>query len=129
MNILIAEDDPVSRAVLAKILAAQPDYRTTMAEDGALAWSLLDDAARSFDVVFLDLQLPKLDGFEVLKRVREAPLLRSVVVVPCTAANDRNSVVRAAQLGARHYIVKPFTAATVMAKLQQLQMALDVRRT
>src|SRR5205809_568233 len=101
MKILIADDDPVSRTVLAKIIASQEDHQTTVAEDGREAWALLDDAARSFDVVFLDLSMPKLDGFELLKRIGKSPLLKNTEVVLCTGANDRASVVKAVQLGAK----------------------------
>lgn len=57
MKILIAEDDPVSRAVLAKIIGADPHHQTTAAEDGEAAWALLDDPGRCFDVAFLDQRL------------------------------------------------------------------------
>lgn len=121
MKILVAEDDPVSRSVLTKILGTQPENRVTVAEDGAAAWALLDDPGRSFDVAFLDIEMPKLDGFEVLRRIRGAPLLKTLQVVLCTASNDRATVVKAAQFGARHYLVKPCTEAAVLAKLRQLR--------
>ena len=122
MKILIADDDPVSRAVLAKIIALQPDHQITVAEDGRATWALLDDAARSFDVVFLDLSMPKVDGFELLKRIRESPLLKSTEVILCTGANDRASVVKAVGMGVKHYLVKPCTAEVVLAKLRQFQL-------
>ncbi len=123
MKILVVEDEPVSRTALTKILSMQPEHQTTVAENGAVAWDLLDDPGRSFDVVFLDLGLPKIDGFALLERIRQAPLLRSLEVVLCTASNDRATVVRAVQLGARHYIVKPCTPEIVHGKLRQLQPA------
>lgn len=123
MKILIADDDPVSRTVLAKIIATEPDHQITVAEDGRAAWALLDDPARSFDVVFLDLSMPKMDGFECLKRIKRSPLLKSTEVVMCTGSNDRASVVRAVELGAKHYIVKPCVPEVVLAKLKQFQPA------
>jgi two-component system chemotaxis response regulator CheY len=121
MRILIADDDPVSRTVLAKILTAQPEHTVTVADDGGAAWELLDDPGRSFDVAFLDLSMPKMDGFALLRRIRDAALLKSLEVVLCTASNDRATVVKAVQLGAKHYLVKPCTEAVVLAKLRQLQ--------
>ncbi len=123
MRILIADDDPVSRTVLEKILTAQPEHTVTVADDGVAAWELLDDPGRSFDVAFLDLSMPKMDGFALLRRIREAPLLKSLEVVLCTASNDRATVVKAVQSGAKHYLVKPCTEAVVLAKLRQLQPA------
>ena len=125
INILIAEDDPVSAAVLEKIVSLQPGNKITIASDGAAAWELLDDPGRSFDILFLDLEMPKLNGFEVLDRIRSSSLLRSLQIVLCTASNDRNTVVKAVALGARHYLVKPCTEASVTAKLLQLQQLRD----
>ena len=121
MRILIADDDPVSRTVLVEILHRQPGVTVTIAEDGAAAWTLLDDPARSFDVLFLDLSMPKLDGFHLLRRIRDHQFLKSLEVVLCTASNDRGTVIKAASLGARHYLVKPCTEKVVVAKLRQLQ--------
>jgi two-component system chemotaxis response regulator CheY len=121
INILIAEDDPVSAAVLEKIVSLQPENKVTVASDGVTAWELLDDPGRSFDIVFLDLEMPKLNGFEVLERIRTSSLLKSLQIVLCTASNDRETVVKAVALGARHYLVKPCTEESVTAKLQQLR--------
>ncbi len=121
MKILIVDDDPVSRGVLRQILSKQPDHQITVAEDGASAWALLDDANRYFDVAFLDLSMPPPDGFELLQRIRKSPLLHGVEVVLCTGANDRATIAKAIQHGARHYIVKPCTEAVVTAKLEQIR--------
>ena len=121
MKILIVEDEPTSRAILTQILKGVEGTQVTVAESGQQAWELLDDASRSFDVVFLDLEMPKLNGFDLLRRIRAAPLIRSIHVVICTASKDRESVVKAIELGTRHYIVKPFTEELVRAKLQQLR--------
>lgn len=120
MKILLVEDDPVARTVLTRILSGHPDIRVTAAEDGEAAWNLVDDPHRTFDLVLLDLSLPKIDGFGVLERMRGNPLTRNLTVVLCTASNDRSTVIRAVGLGVRHYLVKPCTEAAVMAKLSQL---------
>ena len=121
MKILIADDDPVSRTLLAKIVETLPDHQVTEVSDGHAAWALLDDPARSFDVVFVDLLMPRVDGFELLKRIRTSPILKSTEVIVCSGANDRASVVKAVQLGARHYLVKPCSPEAVLAKLRQFQ--------
>lgn len=123
MNILIVDDDPVSLAVLEKILTGQPGVQVTSAKDGTSAWNLLFDPARTFDVVFLDLSMPAPDGFELLRRIREVPMLKALEVILCTGSNDRATVIKCAQLGARHYIVKPCKEEIVVAKLKQLQTA------
>ena len=121
MKILIVDDDAVSREVLRKIVSVSGEHQVTAAEDGATAWTLLDDPSRYFDVVFLDLSMPQPDGFEVLQRIRQTPVLSSLEVVVCTGANDRATIAKAIQHGARHYIVKPCTEAVITAKLNQIR--------
>jgi CheY-like chemotaxis protein len=123
MKILIVDDDPVSREVLRKIIVARTTHQVTVAENGTIGWALLDDPSRYFDVAFLDLTMPAPDGFELLQRIRRSPLLSSVEVVLCTGSNDRATIARAIQLGARHYIVKPCNEAVVLAKLLQIHPA------
>ncbi len=123
MKILIVDDDAACRGVLHKIISSQPDHQITMVDSGAAAWALLDDPLRIFDVVFLDLSMPEMDGFALLQKIRASPVLRSLEVVLCTGSNDRTTVVRAVQLGVRHYLVKPAGAAAVHAKLEQLRPA------
>jgi len=121
MKILIVHDEPVSREVLRKIVSSTGEHQVTTAEDGTVAWALLDDPGRYFDVVFLDLSMPGPDGFDILKRILGSALLASVEVVLCTGANDRATIAKAIQLGARHYVVKPCTEAVISAKLKQIR--------
>ena len=125
MKILIVDDDPVSRRVLREILAGQPNHQTTEASDGNEAWALLDNPSRYFDVVFLDVSMPQTSGLELLARIRDSQILRSLHVVMCTGTSDRETVSKAIALGARHFIVKPATAALVTAKLKELQAKVD----
>lgn len=123
MKILIADDEPISREVLRKILASNKEHQITVAQDGNEAWALLDDSSRYFDAAFLDITMPEPDGLEILRRIRQSPLLRTVYVVMCTAAADRPTVAKAIELGAQNYLVKPCTEAAVLAKLKQIQAA------
>src|ERR1022692_4012856 len=65
------------------------------------------DPRHPFDVVFLDLMLPSISGLDLLERVRATPACRYVRVIICTVSTDSATVVRAARLGVRHYMVKP----------------------
>jgi CheY-like chemotaxis protein len=121
MNILIVDDDPVSRRLLREIVATAPGHHLSEAASGKEAWELLDNPSRFFDLVFLDLAMPGLDGFEILGRIHDSQILRSTRVVMCTAASDRETVAKVIRLGARHYLVKPATQAVVHAKLKQLE--------
>jgi CheY-like chemotaxis protein len=119
-QILLADDSFVDRTVLATILAGIKDTHVTVAEDGLAAWNLLDDPSRSFDVAFIDLQMPKLDGFDLVQRIHEDPMLKSLHIVLCTVAHDRATVLKAREFGVHHYLVKPCTETAVREKLQQL---------
>lgn len=121
MKILIVDDDALSRDILTKFVALAGDHQITVVTGGEEAWTLLDDPSRYFDVVFLDLVMPKPDGFEVLQRIRNQPTLASVEVILCTGSNDRATIAKAIKLGARHYIVKPCTDAVIAAKLNQIR--------
>ena len=121
MKLLIVDDDPTTREILRNILTARPGCQVTVAADGKKGWELLDDPGYSFDVVFLDLMMPEPDGFEVLRRIRASSFLQSLKVVLLTGVNDRASVTRAIQLGARHYLVKPCNEGLINAKLDQIQ--------
>lgn len=130
MRILIAEDDPTSRAILVAIVSKWSGHQVAVAETGQAAWTMLSDASRWFDVLFLDQMMPDLTGLEVLQRIRQEPHLQSLEVIMCTAANDRTTITQAIGLGIRHYIVKPATEAVVAAKLQQITVraSADTRR-
>jgi CheY-like chemotaxis protein len=121
MKILIVDDESTTQAVLRKIVTSAGEHQVTCANDGDAAWALLDDPARYFDVVFLDISMPGLDGLALLQRMRSASALATTEVVLCTGANDRATIARAIQLGVRHYVVKPCTDTVITAKLSQFQ--------
>ena len=107
MNILIVEDEATSREMLVNILKSEGDHRIMTASDGDEALRLMGDPRHPFDVVFLDLMLPSISGLDLLERVRATPACRYVRVIICTTSTDSATVVRAARLGVRHYMVKP----------------------
>jgi CheY-like chemotaxis protein len=124
MNILLADDDKVSRELLRRLLESEPGCVVTTAADGEEAWCLLRDASRRFDVGFFDIIMPRLDGIELLERVRTTPGLRALPVVLCTAANDHPMVENACLLSVSHYIIKPYGKSVVLEKLHLVQAEL-----
>lgn len=120
MKILIVDDDPVSREILQKIVSNHGPHQISSVADATAAWALLDDPSRYFDIAFIDLVMPEVDGFQLLQRIRQEPLLNTLHVVICTGSKDRASLQKAVQLGARHYLVKPCTEPVVFAKLNQI---------
>jgi DNA-binding NtrC family response regulator len=99
--VLVVDDDRSIRRTLEKLLGSE-GYNVSTAGDGKEALARL---ATGDDVVLLDLGLPELDGFEVLRAIRERKDAPAVVVI--TARDDMHSTVKAIQLGAYDYLVKP----------------------
>jgi CheY-like chemotaxis protein len=121
MNILLADDDSNYREFASRLFAKWPEHQLTLAEDGREAWALLDDPKRWFDVVLLDVNMPHLTGIDVLKRLRESVLHKSLEIVMCTAHNDRATITEAISNGAKHYLVKPYTEKVLADKLKQIE--------
>ena len=123
MNILIAEDEVLHRELLANILSQWPEHTVTQVEDGQSALMLLSDPAKLFDLVFLDVKMPKLGGLELLQRLREGAVRRSAKFVMCTCVDDRTTIGKAFLLGAKRYILKPCSKKVVAETLRQVGTA------
>jgi len=115
MRILIVEDDPVLADGLTRILK-QSEYAVDCATDGAQADHVL--ATQSYDLVILDLGLPKLDGFEVLRRLRRRGAAAPVLVL--TARDAVQDRVKGLDLGADDYLTKPFDLQELEARVRAL---------
>jgi DNA-binding NtrC family response regulator len=105
-RVLIVDDEPNVRLVLGTALSSV-GYQVGDAEDGEKALEILSSPRQSFDLVLLDLQMPKLDGMELLSRLREAG--NSVPVVILTAHGNIPEAVTAMKLGAIDFLTKPIT--------------------
>ena len=115
MRILIAEDDPVLADGLTRSLRAS-DYAVDCASDGSEADLVL--AAQNYDLVILDLGLPKLDGFEILRRLRRRSSRVPVLVL--TARDTLDERVKGLDLGADDYLTKPFDLPELEARVRAL---------
>lgn len=114
-RILIVDDDREVRALLAEILAAEGLDDVVEAEDGQAGLELATAAAPM--AVILDLGLPKLDGMEVLRRIRAfAPELPVIVL---TSSADVRAAVEAMRLGAYDYVTKPFRNDELILHVRQ----------
>jgi PAS domain S-box-containing protein len=124
-TILIADDDPIGREMLAVLLAPQ-GYQLIYAGDGAEA---LAQAARvPPDLVLLDAMMPKMNGFQVCQRLRADPLLREVPVIMLTALDDRESRLQAIEAGADDFISKPFDRIELQARVYTITRLNRYRR-
>jgi two-component system, OmpR family, KDP operon response regulator KdpE len=113
LHVLVVDDEPAIRRFLRTSLDAQ-GYRVSESEDGDEA---LDAIRRNPpDVVVLDLGLPRLDGFEVIRRLRGAGSTIPIVVL--SSRGDETGKVEALDLGADDYITKPFGIDELLARLR-----------
>jgi two-component system KDP operon response regulator KdpE len=114
MNILVVDDDPdVIEAIALSFGLQWPDARIIQAKDGRSAIAAV--SRDSPDVALLDIALPDMDGFEVLKRVRERS---DVPVLMISARGEERDKVRGLELGADDYITKPFGYLELSARIR-----------
>jgi DNA-binding response OmpR family regulator len=122
--ILLVEDDPDHELLTIRALKKSNianDVR--IARDGEEAINLLlGENAISPQVILLDLKLPKLDGLEVLRRIREGETTRFLPVVVLTSSDEERDVVRSYQLGVNSYIRKPVNFTDFAEATRQLGM-------
>ena len=112
MNILIAEDEQDIRELLSLQLGKE-GYKTFLAEDGLEAMEMFKD--NSIDLAILDVMMPRLDGFGVLKAIRE---ISDVPVIFLTARTEDVDKILGLGLGADDYMTKPFNPMEVIARVQ-----------
>ncbi len=118
MKILLVEDDLVSRLLMKNILSKVGGYEIIEATNGREALDLMQRGVNP-DLFVVDVMMPEVDGIEFIKRVRNESNSRKKPVVLCTSLTDRNTIVEAAKLEVRHYIVKPYSAARVLATIHE----------
>lgn len=119
-TVLLVEDEEPLRLVLRDLLE-RDGYTVVEASDGVQALDEMDRSAP--DAVVLDLNLPRLDGFAVLKHLRARPATARVPVLVLTAQGDEDSEVRVFESGASDYIAKPFRPRALSARLGALLRA------
>lgn len=113
--ILIVDDIPTNIKVLAEALRA--DYSVRVAGSGQTAFEIIAKFGAP-DLILLDVMMPDMDGYEVCRRLKQAPETKNVPVIFVTAKGDVSDEEYGLRLGAVDYIVKPFHLAIVSARVQ-----------
>ncbi|HEY0011956.1 MAG TPA: response regulator [Allosphingosinicella sp.] len=116
-KVLLCDDDPLLVDLVQYRLAAR-GWEVIVARDGGEAMGRLAEATP--DAIILDAMMPVVDGYEVLRRLRESPATATTPVIMLTARKQETDVLRALDLGASDYMVKPFIPEELVARLTRL---------
>lgn len=122
LKFLIVDDFSTMRRIVRGLLKEMGCNNADEAEDGAVALSMLKTSR--FDFVVSDINMPNMNGFELLKAIKADESLKHLPVLMVTAEARKEDIVLAAQSGAAGYIVKPFTKATLEEKVQKIMQKL-----
>ena len=116
--VFVVEDDDAVRSLVAKALLAK-GYDVVQAADGMAASELLGKMGRVPDLLICDVMMPTIDGYSLVRLIRAKKELRSIPVIFLTAKTDMGDVVRGINLGARHYVKKPFSVKDLLDKVEK----------
>jgi len=122
LKFLIVDDFSTMRRIIRGLLKEMGCLQADEAEDGAIALNML--RAQKFDFVVSDINMPNMNGFDLLKAIKADDTLKHLPVLMVTAEARKEDIVLAAQSGAAGYIVKPFTKATLEEKVQKIMQKL-----
>ena len=121
IKILVVDDDPDIRDIL-KLTLSEENYEILEAADGEEALKII--TAKAPHLVLLDYKIPKIDGREVCRRIKNDLLLRHLPIIMVTAKGDIEDKVDGIDAGADDYVVKPFEPKELLARIRMI-----VRRT
>src|SRR5690606_30996064 len=112
----VVDDLPVNRAVLRELLSPL-GFHVREANDGAAALRMVQEQLP--DLILMDLALPGLDGCEIIRRVRQRPELRDVVIIACSANLSQERITESMQAGSNDFLPKPIAMATLLEQLER----------
>ncbi len=122
LRFLIVDDFSTMRRIVRGLLKEMGAANADEAEDGVAALQMLKTGR--YDFVVSDINMPNMNGFDLLRAMKAEPALRQIPVLMVTAEARKEDIVLAAQCGAAGYIVKPFTKATLEEKVQKIMQKL-----
>jgi len=123
---LIAEDDPVSRKLLEKVLI-KAGNKVVSVENGQKALELFND--KFFPIVLTDWMMPEMDGLELCRAIRKNTYPGYVFIILLTAKDSKDDIIRGLGAGADDYLTKPFSHAELIARLNTGKRVLELERS
>jgi len=113
-QLLVVDDNRVNRLLLTRALE-QNDHHVSNAENGKIAMEML--RSRPYDVILLDIDMPEMNGFEVLEALWQDEELRHLPVIMTSASDELDRVVKCIEMGAEDYLVKPLNPVLLRARV------------
>ncbi|MGI6152618.1 MAG: response regulator [Christensenellaceae bacterium] len=117
-KILVADDIDLDRIILNDMF--MDEYDVLEAENGFLAWKLIDKYREELAVVLLDVVMPVMTGFDVLRNMAESGLIDSIPVILVTGESDEGKAIYGYDMGISDLIEKPFNQAIVYRRVQNV---------
>ena len=118
--VLVVEDSENNAAILEIALSGIPEVTVVLANSALEAWRILSGHVHSIRAIVTDLNMPRMDGFELIRRVRADGRLAATPIVVVSADTDPATPQRIAQLGVSAFFAKPYSPAQVRRKLEQI---------
>lgn len=124
-KILIVEDEELITEFV-EFLLRQEGYTPVVAHDGDVVLPLVRN--ESPDLILLDVLLPTVDGFEVLRQLKASPEYKEIPVILFTARNRDSDIALAFDMGAADYVAKPFSPTELLARIHKTLRQSEARR-
>lgn len=118
MKLMLVDDSTTIRRIQRNVLEKIGIKDIVEASDGQDALNKLSESP--VDLILLDWNMPKMDGFTFLKTIRGMDKFKSVKVIMCTSESEKTKIVDAIKAGANSYVVKPFTPEILEEKLREI---------
>lgn len=123
-RLLVVDDEPINLDIIAHCLG--DEHKLSFAQDGLEAWQMLKESPSTFDGVILDRMMPRMDGMDVLRRLKSDARFAEVPVIMQSAADSSEQVAEGLAAGAWYYLAKPYSPKALRSIVTA---ALDDRRT
>ncbi len=127
MNILTVDDDAVIRTTLCEILRRDKSWDVVDADDGEVAWQMLDKGL-DVDLCIFDNIMPELTGIELVKRMRKDNRFEKMPIILVTMNRDRELVMEAVQNNVEDFILKPFKASRLIQQVRKVAEKIPAKR-
>jgi len=120
MRILVIDDQGPMRKIIKSMLNQVGFNNILEAEDGKVAWDQISkglEVGEPIEFIIADLNMPKVDGLELLKSVRENPTTKPIPFLMVTSESEQSIILNVLKSGVDNFIVKPFSAQTMKEKI------------